>query len=69
MSLSAFSEYTGNQLLTAGPSEATQAVQELREASKICVELVSLDQIRAKSWTRRVRALNLRADSVVVEAA
>ena len=69
MFLSAFSEYTGNQLLTAGLSGATKAMQELHEASKICVELVSLDQIRAKSWTRRVRALNLRADSVVVEAA
>jgi len=47
----------------ATASDAARGLQELKEAAKLCVELVSLDQIRAKSWTRRVLALNQRIQS------
>jgi len=46
---------------TAPTTEATDlAVQELHAAQELCVKLVVLDSIRAKSWTRRVFALKQR---------
>jgi hypothetical protein len=38
------------------------ALQLLRTAEGLCVKLVTLDQIRAKSWTRRALALRERIE-------
>ena len=61
-------ESTGTALLSSpdalsAASDTARGLEELKEASKLCVELVSLDQIRAKSWTRRVLALNQRIET------
>jgi hypothetical protein len=39
---------------------ACRALQLLRTAEGLCVKLVAVDQIRAKSWTRRALALRQR---------
>mmetsp|Transcript_19269 Transcript_19269/g.32647 ORF Transcript_19269/g.32647 Transcript_19269/m.32647 type:complete len:271 (-) Transcript_19269:18-830(-) len=42
---------------SAMTATATAAVADLQYALELCTQLVSLDQIRAKSWTRRALAL------------